>query len=82
MQFQMCLWSLNQGTKVRLATATAIAIAIPVASSACSSMAELYFNEDTSRLLAVPPECHRHMENLEAESLNFVKSKLCWASEE
>ena len=37
-----------------------------------SLMADLYLNEDNSRLLAVPPECHQHSKDLEAECLTFV----------
>ena len=37
-----------------------------------SLMADLYLNEDNSRLLAVPPECHQHSKDLEAECRTFV----------
>lgn len=33
----------------------------------------LYFNHDASRLLAVPPECHQHAKDLEAECRTFVE---------
>jgi hypothetical protein len=39
---------------------------------------QIYFNEDASRLLAVPPECHQHAKDLEAECLLFVQSELAW----
>jgi len=35
----------------------------------------LYFNHDASRLLAVPPECHQHAKDLEAECRTFVESE-------
>ena len=33
----------------------------------------LYFTQDASRLLAVPPECHQHSKDLEAECRTFVE---------
>ena len=41
--------------------------------SLSTSSGILYFSHDASRLLAVPPECHQHAKDLEAECRTFVE---------